>query len=146
MSMSGHEFGTLRERSGVTQGDVGRQAGVSARQVWNWEHSAELSPKVAARAMRALKRAAAHEDADPEEPEPGLAEMSNAALVAQMQQILGILAARLEDPTLKGEPGSGFGQEASEVRERTVHGPTVPEPPRGGAIRGRMGVPPRTAD
>jgi transcriptional regulator with XRE-family HTH domain len=73
-----------------------------------------------------------------------LESMSSAALIAQLQQIVGILAARLEDHTPKGGLGSEFGQDPSEVTDDPDDPPRLPKPSSGGAIRGRLGMPPRT--
>lgn len=135
-----------RKRMGYrSQEEAARAMGVSLRKFGDLERNG-VPAKYEAAARRAFWPGVAAEDVA-----VSLASFDDMELLAEIGRRFALYKREAaeragEEPTPEGEPGSGFGQEASEVRERTVHGPTVPEPPRGGAIRGRMGVPPRTAD
>lgn len=136
--ITGPQFQAVRARSHLTNKQLASLLEVSPSTISNWlrdgvvgKSEVDVEDKLGAYLSR-------------ESGSRPLESMSSAALFAQVQQILGILAARMENLP-KGGPGSGFGQDPSEVSERTVHAPTVGEPPSR-AIRGRMGMPPRTTD
>lgn len=127
----------------LTQQQLADELGVAVRTVVNWEKRTdhpERGSGAVSEAEEGRVRALLWPAGDT------LADMSSAALVAQMQQIIGILAERLENNLPKGDPDSGFGHDPSEVHARTVSADTVQPAPNGGAVRGRVGKPPRTAD
>lgn len=133
-----------RRRLNLTQQQLADALGVAVRTVVNWEKRTE-HPEPGHGAVSEAEEERVRALLWPAQ-SSRLEDMSSAALIAELQQIVGILAARLEDPIPRGEPGSEFGHGASEVHARSVGDATVAPPSNGGAIRGRMGVPPRTDD
>lgn len=132
-----------RRRLNLTQQQLADALGVSSRTVVEWEKKTE-HPEHGHGAVSEAEEERVRALLWPAQTSR-LEDMSSAALIAELQQIVGILAARLEHiPT--GELGSEFGQDPSKVHARTNEGSTVAPPSNGGAIRGRMGTPPPTGD
>jgi DNA-binding transcriptional regulator YiaG len=130
-----------RRRRHLTQQQLADELGVAVRTVVNWEKKTD-HPEPGSGAVSEAEEAHVLELLWPADETP-LANMSSAALIAQMQQIIGILAARLEDSLPKGETGSGFGQHPSEGGGEGADQPTVRPGPTGAAIRGHLGMPPQ---
>jgi transcriptional regulator with XRE-family HTH domain len=130
-----------RRRRHLTQQQLADELGVAVRTVVNWEKKTD-HPEPGSGAVSEAEEAHVLELLWPADETP-LANMSSAALIAQMQQIIGILAARLEETTRTGEPGSGFGQHPSEGGGEGTAEPTVRPGPTGAAIRGHLGMPPQ---
>jgi transcriptional regulator with XRE-family HTH domain len=130
-----------RRRRHLTQQQLADELGVAVRTVVNWEKKTD-HPEPGSGAVSEAEEAHVLELLWPADETP-LASMSSAALIAQMQQIIGILAARLEDSTRKYASGSGFGQHPSEGGGEAAGQPTVRPGPTGAAIRGHLGMPPQ---
>lgn len=137
--ITGAQFRAVRARSHMTNKQLARLLDVSPSTISNWlrdgvvgKSEADVEDKLGPYLMR--------EDSASRP----LESMSSAALIAQLQQIIGILAARLEDTPRKGGLGSEFGQDPSEVGDDPDDPPRLSRPPNGGVTRGRLGMPPRT--
>lgn len=149
-AMTGQEFEQMRQAEGLTQEAVGRQAGVTARQVRNWEMKESFTPQQEARARRALEMAARAASADLDflclsSPEPTpLSEMSNLRLIALLHEVGAVLAQRLDNPTPRDEDAPDFGHSPSQIGEAEAGERNVNRPPNKGTITGRLGMPPAT--
>jgi DNA-binding XRE family transcriptional regulator len=136
--ITGPQFRAVRARSHLTNKQLASMLDVSPSTISNWlrdgvvgKSEADVEDKLG---MYLLRNETGARPLD---------SMSSAALIAQMQQIIGILAARLEDSLPKGEAGSGFGQRPSEGGGEAADKPTVRPGPTGAAIRGHLGMPPQ---
>jgi transcriptional regulator with XRE-family HTH domain len=145
MGMTGDDLKQARKNSGLTQGALGARAGVTARQWRNWEDLDMLPAHLEERVARALR------GDEPEVEIPaGMWELTNLGLIAQLQQIVAVLAVRLDERDLEqGQteptPTGGIGPTDDTA---PGYGSTVPPTPGNGVITGNLGEerpkPPKT--
>jgi transcriptional regulator with XRE-family HTH domain len=138
MGMTGDDLRQARKHSGLTQGALGARAGVTARQWRNWEDLDTLPAYLEERVTRALR------GDEPEVEIPaGMWEMTNLGLIAQLQQIVAVLAVRLDERDLgqrEDEPTPTGGLPSAPDATPTYGSTVPPTPARGnGVITGKLG-------